>query len=261
MEYIQGEKFSLLDDNAKIFYRHTHNVNDFLTFFANFGEPFILISHNSDGRITDKPRDHFDADIKLMPDNLVHWFGQNVNVKHDKIESIPIGLENSKWFPEIRKIEKLKAKLQNEDIFATKKLLYINHAIQTNPFDRAKPYWLFHHAPFATVVYGNNGQNFDEYLDNIYSHKFVICPEGNGTDTHRLWETLYMGSIPVVLSKTFNNTFFHELPICVIESWEVVTEDFLNFTYESMSKTKYNLRMLDFNYWREKIINKSNEIK
>ena len=33
---------------------------------------------------------------------------------------------------------------------------------------------------------------YKNYLNQIHSHKMVICPRGNGWDTHRIWETLYL---------------------------------------------------------------------
>jgi hypothetical protein len=35
------------------------------------------------------------------------------------------------------------------------------------------------------------------YLD-IAQSKFVLCPSGLGFDTYRLWETIILGSIPIV---------------------------------------------------------------
>ena len=29
-------------------------------------------------------------------------------------------------------------------------------------------------------------------------YKFVVAPLGNGPDSHRIWETLYAGSIPII---------------------------------------------------------------
>ena len=40
--------------------------------------------------------------------------------------------------------------------------------------------------------------SFDEYLGELKQYRFVACPRGNGVDTHRLWETIYLGSTPVI---------------------------------------------------------------
>ena len=44
--------------------------------------------------------------------------------------------------------------------------------------------------------------NFEISLISIFNkYKFILCPLGNGVDSHRIWETLYSGSIPIVLDK------------------------------------------------------------
>ena len=194
MDFIQGEKFALIANNENIFYMHTHDVNAFLL-SNKIPSNFILISHNSDGKIIDGGELHPHANSNLIPSNLIHWFGQNVCVNHDKISSLPIGLENSQWFIEVGKRNKIQSKVNEQKQY--KNLLYINHNIETNPNERIRPYELFRNSSYATCVNGFNGLDFDSYLDNIYNHKFVLCPEGNGTDTHRTWECLYLNTIPI----------------------------------------------------------------
>jgi hypothetical protein len=40
----------------------------------------------------------------------------------------------------------------------------------------------------------------EEYLFGMQQYKFVLSPVGNGEDTHRTWEALLAGSIPIVES-------------------------------------------------------------
>jgi len=249
MEYIQGEKFKTLSDNNKIFYCHTHDVNNFLN-NINFDHEFILISHNSDGKITNNPN-MSDADIKYMPKNLKRWYAQNICVNHEKLISLPIGLENSEWFKNIKKIEKMSQK--TSELKNMKNLVYMNHNIQTNPTERLKPYLHLQNTTWTTTSKGLNGFDFDTYLNNIYNHKFVICPEGNGTDTHRTWECLYLNTIPIE-KRNINNSYYTDLPICYIDEWTDINEHFLNDEYIRITNNVYNLDKLDFNYWKNKII-------
>jgi hypothetical protein len=246
MEFIQGEKFRELANNLDIFYSNTHEVNDFFL-NQNITNDFILISHNSDGKIIDSNFNFPNANAKLIPKNLIKWYAQNVNIKHDKIESIPIGMENSQWFPEIGKINKIKEK--NKENKNYKNLLYINHLIGTNPNERQKPYDLFSDKSYVTCFEGNNGFDYDSYIDNIYNHKFVICPEGNGIDTHRTWECLYLNTISIE-KRNINNSFYKDLPICFVDDWDEINEDFLNKEYDRIKSKIYNLNKLDFNYWK-----------
>ena len=65
---------------------------------------------------------------------------------------------------------------------------------------------------------------------------FVPCPRGNGLDTHRIWEALYLGAIPVVL----NSDRFAALegwPILFIEEWKEIIEksrEELEAAYDSL---------------------------
>ena len=43
----------------------------------------------------------------------------------------------------------------------------------------------------------------DHYRD-IAESEFVLCPSGLGFDTYRLWETLILGSIPIVEVRSFS---------------------------------------------------------
>lgn len=250
-DYLQGMKFKGIHDGIKVIYQNTHDVNNFFK-TINFDHDFILISHNSDGKVTHKPTREYDADFNKKPKNLKKWFAQNVCVKDDIITSLPIGLENSEWFVNLRKIESMKLKIQTDR--KIKNLLYLNHNISTNPKEREIPYKIFSNKNYATCVFGQNGFNFHDYLDNIYNHKFVLCPEGNGTDTHRTWECLYMGTIPIE-KRNLNNIHHEDLPICFVDEWEEINEDFLNKEYKRIKNANFNMEKLKFNFWKNKIYN------
>lgn len=257
MNTIKGEKFKLLDNNKNIFYRDIHETVEF--FKSPPADNFVLITHNGDGSITRTPKRfnlYNSTDVNFdsieIPNNLVKWFSQNVDVFHDKLESIPIGLENSMWFPEIEKEKKLMEISKVQKTF--KNLLYINHNINTNPDERASPYEIFKNFEWATLKYGSNGSNFDEYLTDLHSHKFVLCPSGNGIDTHRTWEVLYIGGIPIEKNNR-NNAFYKDLPICFVDEWRDITEDFLNSEFDRIRSKCWNLEKLDFDFWKTKINN------
>lgn len=60
-----------------------------------------------------------------------------------------------------------------------------------------------------------------ENLIRLSQYKFCICPEGNGVDTHRLWEALYLKCIPIVIKSQFTETLQrHNIPLIVLDKWE-----------------------------------------
>jgi hypothetical protein len=270
MEFIVGEKFYDLADfifssditedrnedynkqvntfdinklhGINIVYLHTMYKNQFFDLIRHLDNKFIVITHNSDININN---------VENLPENVIKWYSQNVNCKDDRLESLPIGLENSKWFINIQKQKKILDKSKTEKNI--KNLVYMNHNMNTNLQERRAPYRLLYDKKFVTTEFGTNGQNYENYIDNIYNHKFVICPEGNGIDTHRKWETLYLNSIPIE-KKSINNSFYTDLPICLINNWEEITEDFLDKEYDRIINSKFNLDKLHITYWKNKIL-------
>ena len=262
MNFITGNEFKklsnfVLDENG--FVKTNNNNNEIPIFFvktdlidlfySNYipNYPFKLITHNSDYSINKNYLEYLDNKL------LVSWYSQNVNFKHKKLKSIPIGLENSQWFPETRKIEKLFN--INSTPKNIKNLVYLNLNILNNPGVRQPIYDMLNNKPYVTTQYGRNGLGYDEYLDNLYNHKFMICPEGNGIDVHQPWESLYVNTIPIQ-KKNINNSNWRELPICWLDDWGQLTdENFLISEYKRITETKFDLSKLDFDYWRNKIQN------
>ena len=92
-------------------------------------------------------------------------------------------------------------------------------------------------------------------MRDIKSSKFVLCPRGNGIDTHRIWESLYMGSIPIVIYENAHQ-LFTDLPILFINDWDEITYDLLNNKYEEINSQTWNYDKLKIDYWEKFIIEK-----
>jgi len=89
-----------------------------------------------------------------------------------------------------------------------------------------------------------------EYLRSCREKCFVICPPGNGKDTHRLWETLYMGGIPIIKQDKYLAPLVSELPVLVVKSWsEVLNEHFLERSWFEINSRRYNFEKLSIQYW------------
>jgi hypothetical protein len=200
-----------------------------------------IITHNCDDGVQNDN----------VPENILTWYGCNVRVIHPKIKSIPTGLENDKWFPHLKKKEKMLAKMKEKKTLLN--LVYMDHRIYSNPIDRQQAYDVLGKKSFVDAVTEDKVVNFDRYLHYVYNHKFIISPEGNGVQTHRPWEALYMGSIPIE-KRNINNTFYEDLPICIVDDWEEVTESFLADWLIKHHNTKWNMDKLDFKYWENVIL-------
>jgi hypothetical protein len=231
----------LLKDND-IVYTHTHYVKQLFEELKTKKKYIILVSHNSDVNI--------DRSFEI-PQNIVRWFSQNVNQTNPRLSSIPIGLENTRWLKQINKHDII-IQYFDKKISEYKNWVYLNHNISTNVHERLPIYLQYEGLPWVTSRRGKNGKDFQDYAYNIHAHRFVICPNGNGIDTHRMWEVLYAGSIPIV-KRGINTEFYKELPVCFVDAWDEITLPFLQGEFKRIKEQKWNMRKLDFQYWNRLI--------
>ena len=89
------------------------------------------------------------------------------SIVHDRVESVPLGLENDIWFPLEQKKMKMIEKLSHDKDY--RELVYMNHSIKTNTAKRLEPYRLLENKSWVKAERGANGNGFDKYLDNIYN--------------------------------------------------------------------------------------------
>lgn len=107
------------------------------------------------------------------------------------------------------------------------KLLYANFGTASNPAVREPlKAWLDQPAQSWITREPHAASGKQAYLRNLFSHRFVLCPPGNGEDTHRMWEALYCGAIPVVRESSALRGF-RELPCVSLPDLRECTEQVL----------------------------------
>jgi hypothetical protein len=240
---IDGDKFEFIRGN--IIYLTTDDLIDQINRGNSFRD-LILLTHNSDYPIT--PQLISKVQKLGFPK---HWYAQNVLMKYNKITPIPIGLERVRWFPEQHKRDII-LEYMNKDI-KPNNLCLANFSINNNIGQRKS--CLNAGKSFSTVLVESSviQNSYTDYLRGILEHYFVLCPEGNGIDTHRLWETLYLGRIPVVINNPTIESL-KGLPMLVLPSWDQLNENILMSFLDGYEKTNYSIEKLDFNYWEKLII-------
>lgn len=187
---------------------------------------------------------------------IIAWFGQ-VNreaVLYDKFTVIPLGvLRDDALFENRKNINDLFIQLQRVQ---KNKLLYMNFTVHQGRFDgRGDIYNHFKNKSFCTARKPNFNPMpaaFIQCMKETAQHKFVISPEGDMHDCYRHWESLLVGSIPVVHTSPLD-PMFEDLPVVIVEDYKQVTEEFLNAQYNEMKHRSYNYRKLYMQYWVDKI--------
>lgn len=174
-------------------------------------------------------------------------FGPNNTSKRQDSIPIPLGLG-----PPFGHGAPLAEDIKNADTNRVRnKLLYVNFRPHTYLAERLPLMNQFVEAQYDWTTIGNADptcQKFDQYLHELTSHKFCLCPRGNGIDTHRLWESLYCRTVPVVKYCDAHRNFT-DLPILFVDDWSVVTEKFLNNKYEEMSCKQWDYSKLTASWW------------
>lgn len=202
--------------------------------------PYILVTHNSIHKAPGKFEQFID-DPKIIA-----WFGKNTSLKHSKLHPLPLGIMNKHWpAGKASIIESVRSKIGT---YNKNKLLYINFDLKTNK-ERVDIVQLFEGKSWTHKA---ERKPFNEYLQDLAESKFVLSPEGTSIDCHRTWEAMLVGSIPVVVHSTID-AVFEGLPVLLVDSFEQVTEEFLNSKYQEMSQKKYQEERLFADYWRNKI--------
>eukprot|EP00940_MAST-03C_sp_MAST-3C-sp2_P000001 g1.t1 len=195
--------------------------------------PFTLITLENDEAVP--------QDVRWLKHKyLKRWYGWNSN--HPDVLPIPIGLnEDSQLGPMTRakkaatKVEKLLVNFKQDRT----ERINLYRRIQNEPYVHVETYskkW-------------TNANSLTAHYERLSQFKWTLCPRGAGEDTHRLWEALYLGSIPVVL-KSRLSSLYEGLPVIQLNSWNELSLDTLRRASESLPHDRTNAY---FEHWAQAI--------
>ncbi len=232
-------------ENDLVFINGDYISDFFKNVHPGINNNYKLISHNSDFNITEK-------ELNFIDDKIIHWFAQNLGVcQNDKISPIPIGLENLRY--------------QNNGILShfdlngenvkTKYILCSLNA-STNFDERSHVIKISKNIKNIEVL---NFPNHSLYSSSLQKYRFNLCPSGNGLDTHRIWESLMIKTIPILKESLFSENLKNlGFPILLVKSWNELNEfskSDLDKYYSNLSKDDNFQDVMFFEYWKKKIIN------
>ena len=181
--------------------------------------------------------------------------GINVVKFRDISVPLPIGITNDTNESEYLRLfgnnELIMKANQVDFLTQSNGLVYGCFSTETNPRERR---------PLAQLL-SQTKHIFDEpefsiegrvrYLENLRKYAFTACPVGNGIDTHRLWEVLYMGGVPIIKRNDILESLLEDLPFVLVEEWDQINDDaFLQDSWDSLSiRADYNFDKLRLNFW------------
>jgi len=168
--------------------------------------------------------------VKFLEEGkIIRWIGCNLCFQHPKAVKIPIAFEE----PERRRggpstgeggDQQLLSELYDGRRVVGEKTckLLVTHIGNTHA-SRGQVKALFAGKEFTHFV---GKMDFESYMKTIDEYRFVLCPRGSGTDTHRFWEVLLMGSIPVV-EKDGLWDLYDNFPCIIVDEFADVSQELL----------------------------------
>ena len=202
-------------------------------FSLNLQTSFTLVTIESDEAVPQQEK-------WLNNKNLIAWYGWNS--VHTNVIPIPIGLDANIQFTSMHSVSTKMVKQS--------KMLV---AFRLNRDERKELHARVNGLDFAEVkTYVDMRENPTKlrlYYELMSSYKWVLCPRGMGEDTHRVWEALYMGAIPVVLKSSISD-IYAGLPVIQLDSWSDLSLAKLN---ELEPRQPLHIENAYFEHWRELI--------
>tara|TARA_B100000214_G_scaffold274104_1_gene204233 strand:- start:3539 stop:4444 length:906 start_codon:yes stop_codon:yes gene_type:complete len=221
--------------------------------------PFILIS----GVSSYQPGANGDNSyLKILQDSRVmKWFCTNPpDIKSEKIVPIPIGFEEPEREGGNQEVlSHYNRKIHDFDKKENK--LYLPyHTVGNNP---SRDRFIRHLSSLDFVEVEENRLPFQEYLQKLEKFKYIICLEGAGYDTHRNYESLLVGSVPIMKTSTVKGVYDrNELPSVFVDDWLKVDESFFSHinskTYDFKNVKNFmeiGYHMRDIEKTKERLMN------
>jgi hypothetical protein len=240
-DYSIDNRYTLIpyDENIEKGDRVFMKINDISSFLASPPSvPVTVVISNSDETFDDKL-------MQSLKPYTTHVYAINCSAKGAK--QIPIGFRDDAYTPH----KDLTDILSDTSPGEKEILCLVNFLVETNGGERQRALDRFSKESWATVdkTYLNYGlskatifsipetiQKRLDYYKTLKRTKFVVCPPGRGVDTHRVYETLFFGGIPIIKT-SFLDPMYEKLGGCwIIKDWTEVTEEECNRQWNTIKR-------------------------
>jgi len=160
---------------------------------------FVVVIHNTD-------RSFGQPELDALRPYILHVYAINTTIQHPRVTPIPLGFVD-RQLPFLETFQPSSEDRPYE--------VYVNFTAGTNAPKRNACLHAIQHDPRVVV---RTGLSVPEYYADLCKSKFVLCPEGTGIDTHRVYEALFCGATPVVLRNALA-PLYETLPVCIVDAW------------------------------------------
>lgn len=254
-----------------IIFLKTDLIETYIDTLINLATPFILIMASNDDHCAPylyhpcRSLELKEKSIRLLETpNLLALYAKNPCIEHPKISPIPIGpkwqWKTTQFFGEPKATHMniynrlcLEPRERIGDTKSKPNLVYLNFSTNTTN----APLYSSHRNIRKTILNSCkkrfacvDNAPFDTYMETLSTYKFSVSPPGRGIDAHRTWESLMVGTIPII-SKSPMNAVFEGLPVIIIgdNDWDEVTTEFLETEYTRILEKEYDFDICYTQFW------------
>ena len=266
-EYPNKKINHLNKKDQEIFYVKSSELTSFVNNYLNkINKNFVLITGDSDTemRIDSKQRDlklkNSILDI-INNDKLVCWYAQNLFFEHNKLKSLPHGLDYHTVWEQRKFWENYRFSPSHQE----KKL--ISTLFKSRQFNERESL-IFNNWHFS-LSHGNRKEIYDKInkKDNFFpkkrlnrfsnwelqsNYRYIFCPPGKGLDDPRIYESIILGNIPIRIEDELSK-LHKDLPIINVKNLEDINMKFIESKYLELKDKKFNFQKLFLDYWRREL--------
>jgi len=218
--------------NAKVIYCKSNRIEEFFSDYRGSINASILLFGNS--------AENFYSFDYSLPSSVKMVFLQNMGFSDKRFSCLPVGIENLRHAK-----NGLPHHFTSKHIYEEKQ-----NQILVGPFSNT-------HAEREELEYLKSQDGPWRFLENRIvpktfaavssSYKYIAAPRGRGMDTHRFWESIYRGSIPIVKTSQWSKTISYlDIPFIQIDTW---SEKSLRNIIRSNTQIALNPRLIPDMWW------------
>jgi hypothetical protein len=223
---------------AKVIFCPSEYLERFLEEYGKVVTARVLILGNGD-------RDFSHLDFSF-PGSIRKLFVQNLMCDSPKAQVLPIGLENRRLAS-----NGLLSNFVNEAWAQERNKLLLVGPFSDTHTDR-HGLDSFQSSAYTTKLVTRITPS--QYAIQLGSSHFVACPRGNGLDTHRFWECLYVGTKPVVKISDWSRMITRlGIPVLEIDRWDQTDIELRLLERENVPLNPKSIPSLWWSFWKSEI--------
>jgi hypothetical protein len=259
--------------NQSVIFVGSNSIRDFYSQLRpRLNVSFVLVTGDTDSSVPNgvMPKD---LSQKILQDpQVLHWYAMNTDMplEQQRRESkfTPLVLGINQWGDHRKDMQRvyelgvgLKYGLyqnlsQEKD---QEKWILSSFTISNNVWERKPAYDIGCNAttsPLAKIVncFFKPGISGVDFYKMMARHKFILSPHGMGLDCYRTYESLMLGSYPIVKTSTLDY-LYKDLPVVIVPRWDNISLELLERKYKEFrlpeNARKYNFKKLYVAHWNQ----------